>query len=191
MYLVTFSVMLIVPYFLVRYTGLPLPLAGAVLATGFVAMAATSPLAGRLVGRGSAPSGSRRSALWRSAPGLFLVGSWQPDTPPLLMVLTLALHGLGIGLLPGGLHGDRAWRRRRSPHRGVAGSLAMLTRTIGVVTGAAVLTLAFQAFESAARTQGAGEAQAFLSAFRTMFRLAGIAAALTGAMIAWSAPRRR
>ena len=75
--------------------------------------------------------------------------------------------------------------------RGVAGSLSMLTRTIGVVTGAAVLTLMFQAFDSAALTQGADETQAFLSAFRMIFRLAGITAALSGLTIAWVAPRRR
>ena len=33
-------------------------------------------------------------------------------------------------------------------HRGVAGSLSMLTRTIGVVTGAAALTLVFQTLEA-------------------------------------------
>jgi len=76
-------------------------------------------------------------------------------------------------------------------HRGVAGSLAMLTRTIGVVTGAAALTLTFQAFDSAALTQGADDTQAFLSAFRMMFRLAGITAALTGLIIACVARRRR
>jgi hypothetical protein len=74
-------------------------------------------------------------------------------------------------------------------HRGVAGSLAMLTRTIGTVTGAAVLTLGFQAIASAARDSGTGEAEAFLTAFHTMFRLAGIIAASTGALIAWSARR--
>jgi len=67
----------------------------------------------------------------------------------------------------------------------------MLTRTIGVVTGAAVLTLGFQAFQSVALTEGAGDAQAFLAAFRTMFRIAGIVAAMTGLTVAWSAPRRR
>src|SRR5438128_8960050 len=51
MYLTTFSVLLFVPYFFARHAALPLPLAGAVLATGFVAMAATSPLAGWLVAR--------------------------------------------------------------------------------------------------------------------------------------------
>jgi hypothetical protein len=76
-------------------------------------------------------------------------------------------------------------------HRGVAGSLSMLIRTIGVVTAAAALTLGFQAIESAALAEGAGEAPAFLLAFKTMFRVVGIAAALIGALVAWMAPRRR
>src|SRR5260370_36708231 len=75
-------------------------------------------------------------------------------------------------------------------HRGVAGSLSMVTRTIGVVTAAALLTLGFQAIESVARGGGAAEAQAFLTAFHAMFRLAGIAAASTAGLGAWSAPPR-
>jgi len=74
--------------------------------------------------------------------------------------------------------------------RGVAGSLSMLTRTIGTVTGAAALTLGFQAIESGARGGGAGETQAFLTAFHGMFHLAGIAAAAIAALLAWSAGRR-
>jgi len=60
-----------------------------------------------------------------------------------------------------------------------------------VVTAAAALTLGFQAIESAALSEGAREAPAFLFAFRTMFRLVGIAAMLIAALFAWSAPRRR
>jgi hypothetical protein len=76
-------------------------------------------------------------------------------------------------------------------HRGVAGSLAMLTRTVGVVTAAAGLTLLFQALQGAALMQGTGETEAFLSAFRTLFRLVGITAAVSAGMIAWAARRRR
>src|SRR5206468_3437821 len=119
MYLVSFSVLLIVPYFFVRYTALPLPLAGALLATGFAAMAAVSPGAGWLV------------------------------------------------------------------------SLSMLTRTSGVVTAAAGLTLACEALQGAASAQGGGEAEAFLSACRNLFHTVGIAAALAGAMVAWAARRPR
>ena len=188
MYLVTFSVLLFAPYFLVRYTALPLPLAGAVLATGFVAMAAISPLAGSLVGRLGAERVAPLGALATGA-GLFLVGSWQPDTPPLVMVLALCLHGIGLAFFQVA-YMEIVMAASPLAHRGVAGSLAMLTRTIGTVTGAALLTLGFQAIASAAQDGGAGEAQAFLAAFHTMFRIAGVTAASTGVLVAWSARRR-
>src|SRR5712691_2091950 len=161
MYMVTFSVLLFAPYFLVRYTALPLPLAGAVLATGFVAMAAASPLAGALVTRLAAERVAPLGALATGA-GLLLVGSWQPDTAPLVMVLALCLHGLGLGLFQVA-YMEIVIAASPLAHRGVAGSLAMLTRTIGVVTGAAVLTLGFQAIAGAAHAAGADEADAFLA----------------------------
>jgi MFS family permease len=187
MALVSFSVLLFAPYFLVRYTALPLPLAGAVLATGFVAMAAASPLAGALVARLAAERVAPLGAVSTGA-GLFLIGGWQPDTAPLAMVLGLGLHGLGLGLF------QVAYMEiviGASPvgQRGVIGSLAMLTRTIGTVTGAALLTLGFQAIQGAARATGSQEAQAFLSAFHTMFHLAGLTAAATAVLVAWSARR--
>src|SRR6266566_8530059 len=179
MYMVTFSVLLFAPYFLVRYTALPLPFAGAVLSTGFVAMAAASPLAGALVARVAAARVAPLGALTTGV-GLFLVGTWQPDTAPLVMMLALALHGLGMGLFQVA-YLEIVIAASPLAQRGVAGSLSMLTRTIGTVTGAAVLTLAFQAIEAAARG-GAGEAQAFLTAFHAMFQFAGIAAGATAVL---------
>ena len=187
MYMVTFSVLLFAPYFLVRHTAMPLPLAGAVLATGFVAMAAASPLAGAVVGRLGAERIAPLGALSTGA-GLFLVGSWQPDTALSMMVLSLSLHGLGLAFFQVA-YMEIVIAASPVADRGVAGSLSMLTRTIGTVTGAAVLTLGFQAIQSAARGGGAGEAQAFLAAFHAMFHLAGIAAAGVGALLAWSALR--
>jgi len=188
MYMVTFSVLLFAPYFLVRYTALPLPLAGALLATGFVAMAAASPVAGALVARLAAERVAPLGAVSTGA-GLFLIGSWQPDTAPLVMVLGLGLHGLGLGFFQVA-YMEIVISASPLAQRGVIGSLAMLTRTIGTVTGAALLTLGFQAIASAARGAGAEEAQAFLTAFHMMFRLAGLTAALTGALVAWLARRR-
>ena len=95
LYLVTFSVMLISPYFLVHHTGLSLPQAGLVLASGFVAMALTSPLAGRVVARFGAGRIAPVGALAIGA-GLFSVGNWQPETAPPLMVLSLAVQGCGL-----------------------------------------------------------------------------------------------
>ena len=188
MYFATFSVLLIGPYFLVRHTSLPLPVAGALLATGFVAMATVSPVAGWLIGRipaeRIAPLGSLIAGL-----GLFLIGEWQPDTPPQFMLIGLLLQGFGAGLFQVS-YMEIVMAASPSAHRGVAGSLSMLTRTIGVVTAAAGLTLAFQALQGAALAQGGATAPAFLSAFHTLFRCVGIAAMLTGAIVAWAARRR-
>jgi len=184
--LVAFSVMLIGPYFLVPNLGLLK--ASLVLASGFITMAVASPAAGTVVARlgprWMAPCGALLTGV-----GLFSVGSWQPDTSIDLMLLSLGLHGVGMGFFQVA-YMELVMAALPLAQRGVAGSLSMLTRTIGTVTGAAVLMLGFQAIADAARAGGAGEEQAFLDAFHAMFRIAGITAALIGVLVAWSARRR-
>jgi len=75
-------------------------------------------------------------------------------------------------------------------HRGVAGSLAMLTRTLGVVAGATLLTLVFHIVGASALAGGEVPPGGFLSAFHATFRVAGIVAVLTGVAVAL-APRFR
>ena len=113
MNLSAFSVMLFAPYFFARFSVMPLPLAGAVLATGFVAIAATSPLAGRLIARMAA---ERVAALGLLAigSGLILIGGWPAEVPPVVMVLTLAVHGVGVGLFQVA-YMEIVMRRRRLP----------------------------------------------------------------------------
>lgn len=186
LYFVTFSVMLIAPYFLVPYIGLTR--ASLVLASGFITMSAVSPLAGRAVAwlnpERVAPLGALLSGI-----GLFLVGSWRPDTSPLVMILTLSIQGVGLALFQVA-YMELVMGALPPAHRGVAGSLSMLTRTLGVVVAASVLTLGFQAIVGAAHAAGADSAAAFLTGYRTIFRLCGVAAALTGGLIAWSFRRR-
>jgi MFS family permease len=189
MYLATFSVMLFVPYFFARFTLLPLPLAGAVLAAGFVAMAGSAPMAGWLVARFSPGRIGPLGPLLTGA-GLALVGSWGPDTEALVMVACLALHGLGLGLFQVA-YMELVMAELPRSDRGVAGSLSMLTRTVGVVTGAAVLTLFFQAIEGASIDLGGNAPAAFLNAFRAVFFAAGATTALTGLALAWSGGYRR
>src|SRR4051794_25017679 len=190
LYLVTFSVMLISPYFLVNYaghhTGLSLPQAGIVLASGFVAMAIASPFAGRIVARFGAGRVAPVGALAVGA-GLFSVGNWQPDTPPSLMVLSLAVQGCGLACFQVS-YMELVMAAIPPEHRGVAGSLGMLTRTIGTVSGASLLTLAFQSLQSLAVTGGEAAPDAFLGAYHTIFRMVGVVAAMTGGIVAWSAP---
>jgi hypothetical protein len=118
--------------------------------------------------------------------GLFWIGNWQPDTAPLLMVLSLAVQGCGLACFQVS-YMELVMDATPLAHRGVAGSLGMLTRTIGTVTGASVLTLAFQTLQSLALAGGEAAPEAFLSAYHATFRLVGIVAALAGGIIAWLA----
>ncbi len=188
-YLTSFSVLLLVPYYLVRFTGLPLPLAGAVLAASFGGSIAASPVAGSLIGR--LPAGciaAFGAAL--SGIGLYLVGSWDAGSSWVVMVAPLVLQGFGVGLFQVA-YIDLVMATLPPRHRGVAGSLAMLTRTLGVVTGAALLTLIFHAQEAAALAGGTAPADGFMSAFRGTFRVAGVGAALAAVMAASLVRRRR
>jgi MFS family permease len=177
MNLAAFSVLLFVPYFFARFGALPLPLAGAVLATGSVVMALASPLAGRLIARVAAERVAALGVLIIGA-GLYLIGTWQADISPLAMVLILAVQGFGVGLFQVA-YTDIVMRSSPLADRGVAGSLAILTRTIGTVTGAAALTLLFHA------VQVGDTAAGFLEAFRTVFRMVGIAVAVSVVAIPW------
>jgi MFS family permease len=182
MYLVTFAVMLLTPYFLARFSGLPLPVAGLLLAVGFVAMAASSSPAGWLVGRFGAarmaPFGPFAAAL-----GLGLIGFWRADTGVPAMICALALQGAGTALFQVA-YMELVMASAPLADRGVAGSLSMLTRTLGVVVAAAGLTLIFQTREHAALVGGADAATAFLSAYRTTFLVAAAIAAATGLALA-------
>jgi hypothetical protein len=106
------------------------------------------------------------------------------------MVAPLVLQGFGVGLFQVA-YIDLVMATLPPRHRGVAGSLAMLTRTLGVVTGAALLTLIFHAQEAAALAGGTAPADGFMSAFRGTFRVAGVGAALAAVMAASLARRRR
>ena len=187
--LTSFSVLLFVPYYLVRYTGLPLPLAGAVLAASAAGSIAASPLAGLLIRRFPASWIAAFGAAF-SGSGLYLVGGWGPGASSFAMVTTLALHGFGVGFFQVA-YMDVVMATLAPQQRGVAGSLTMLTRTLGVVTGAALLTLIFHALEGSALTGGASSGDGFISAFGSTFRLAGAAAGLAAVVIVISRARHR
>jgi EmrB/QacA subfamily drug resistance transporter len=188
-YLTSFSVLLFVPYYLVRLTGLPLPLAGAVLAASFAGSIAASPVAGSLIER--LPAGwiaAFGAAL--SGAGLYLVSGWEADASWVAMVMPLTLQGFGVGLFQVAYMGV-VMTTLPPQHHGVAGSLTMLTRTLGVVTGAALLTLIFHDLEASALASGVGPGNGFISAFGGTFRLAGGTAGLAAVVMASSLARRR
>ena len=66
-----------------------------------------------------------------------------------MLVVAMFVQGLGVGLFQVA-YLDRVTAALSRGDRGVAGSLAMLTRTLGIVFGAAALMLVFQSVGFAA-----------------------------------------
>jgi MFS family permease len=178
MNLAAFSVLLFVPYFFARFSAMPLPLAGAVLAAGSVATALASPPAGRLITRLAAERVGALGIVIVGG-GLFLIGLWPADVSPAVMALTLLVQGIGVGLFQVA-YTDIVIRSSPLADRGVAGSLSILTRTIGTVTGAALLTLIFNSVGHAG-----GEAAGFLAAFAVVFKFSGVAVAASVVAVPW------
>jgi MFS family permease len=109
--------------------------------------------------------------------GQVLIGS--ADVTPNIPMLAgaMVLQGFGVGLFQVAYF-DIVTASIPRADRGVAGSLVMMTRTVGVVTGATVLMLMFQTWRGIALAHGAEEIPAFLSGFGGTFRVAAALPAL-------------
>jgi MFS family permease len=167
-----FAVLLFVPYWLTRVAGLPTGTAGLVLAASPFGGMLAAPVSGWLVTR----LGPRRIA-WSGAAlagiGLLAIGAGcGPGTGVRVLALALLAQGFGLGLFQVAYTDIVTGTMRRSD-RGVAGSLSMVTRTLGIVSAASLLTLLFDALQGAARASGAAEEAAFLQAFRLTLLAAG------------------
>ena len=181
-----FAVPLLVPYYLVRIAGHAAFEAGAALALSPVGVLIGSALTAKVADR----VGVRRAALVGGmvvAAGSVMIALW-PDAPWLsLMLATLFLHGAGLGLFQVA-YADIVLGALPRRDRGVAGSLTMVTRTIGIMSAAAALTALLEAVESHRRAAGASEAAAFTDAFATVFLCM---ASLLAVFFALSVLRRR
>jgi len=171
--LAAFAVWLLVPFYLTRATDLPLAASGAILATGSLAMAGTAPIAGRLAGR-IAPRHLALGGAIVVGLGLLLIATWQRGTPAAWLVATLLLQGAGLGVFQLA-YTDIVTATIPPQHRGVAGSLAMVTRTVGTVSAAALVMLVFARFDASA---------GFLPAFERTFALAGLVPLAMAALLA-------
>lgn len=167
-----FAVWLLVPFYLAR-SGLSFAEGGAVLATASAGAIAASPAGGRLIGRISARSLALAATLIVGV-GLALVATWTGSTQPAWLVTALVVQGIGIGLFQTA-YTDIVTATIPREDRGVAGSLAMVTRTVGTVTAAATVMVVFRQLEQA------GD---FATAFRHTFALAAMVA-LAMAPLLW------
>jgi EmrB/QacA subfamily drug resistance transporter len=173
-----FSVLLLVPFYLSRFGGLTAFATGLLLACSPTGTVVAAPLAARLAAR-VAPRLLALLGAGGMAVGQVLIATAgaTPDIP--VLAAAMALQGFGVGLFQVAYFDIVTASIPRSD-RGVAGSLVMMTRTLGTVTGATVLMLLFQTWRDAALADGAGEVPAFLAGFGSTFRLA---AALPAAVV--------
>lgn len=136
-----FAVLLFVPYHLVGVAGLPTGWGGLVLAVSAMGSMAASLAAGWAMGRVPAAA-LVRLGVGCTGVGLAAIAFWSAATPLPWMLAALLLHGVGLGLLTVA-HAEIVTGSLPRAQRGVAGSLAMMTRTLGVVMAASLLTLVF------------------------------------------------
>lgn len=174
-----FAVWLLVPFFLSGVLGLSATSAGLWFTLTPLGTALAAPLGGRLTDR----IGARwpmAAGLALEATGLALVSGCVAGTPLWEVALALALVGLGLGVfqVP---NLAQVMRSVSAARQGMAGGLAFMVRTLGIVAGVQATAMIF----------AAGEAS---GGFVTGFRLAFIvAAAVCGlaAVLALAAAARR
>ena len=179
-----FAVMLLAPFYLVQVEGVSVAVLGLVLAASAIGMMVSAPIAGRLAARVPA----RRLLVVGAAmvaASLALVAQMAGLG---VMVPALLLQGVGMGLYQVA-YADIVTRTLPLRARGVAGSLAMMTRTLGTVAGASVLMLVFQGARGAAEAEGLLPDAALAAGFRVAFLLASGITVATAVLLFWRAPR--
>jgi len=177
--LAAFSVWLLVPYFLARVPSYSLIESGIILATAAAGAVLAAPIGGRIAGRfvrierlaivGAASIGA----------GLLLIGTWTEQTVTILRIAGLALQGVGLGLFQLA-YSDIVTAALPLKDRGVAGSLVLLTRTLGTVTAASVVLLVFEILNLK---------YGFLEGFQKTFQLAALMAFAAAGLLAFSRHR--
>ena len=148
--LAAFSVWLLVPYYLARVPGYTLAESGAILAAGAAGAVLAAPIGGRLIGQLISAERLAVAGAAGIGAGLLLLGAWTEQTPTALRVAGLIVQGVGLGLFQLA-YSDIVTAALPLRDRGVAGSLALLTRTLGTVTAASVVLMVFEILQIEAR----------------------------------------
>ncbi|MGQ4808544.1 Riboflavin transporter RibZ [Candidatus Entotheonellaceae bacterium PAL068K] len=187
----SFTILLVVPYYLLDYYRVSATVGGFLLAMSPLGAVVASPLGGWLLSRHVARHLCICGLLLIAA-GLGGISLWPQDAAVFLIATTLAVQGCGLGLFQVA-NMDFVMGAVPRTYQGVAGSLTVLTRTIGVVGCATVATLALDLLQShytmrlhaAAMPPAEAQAQAFVLAFQWLFRGAA-AIALIAVGLMWS-----
>jgi len=166
-----FAIWLLVPYYIVNVLGYPATTGGVLLMSCPLATALAAPLAGTLSDR------LGTSLLCTVGIGLEAVGLWgisclTAESPAITVALALGLVGLGLGMFQ---TPNMSFIMGAIPRaqQGVAGSMAQMMRTLGVVLGVTGASMLFSSRRAvhAERLQlsGASDPQSFMPAFQDVF----------------------
>ncbi len=185
--LVGFGIPLLVPYYLARIGGFNAATIGLLLAIATVGVLLASTVAPRVL---RAAGQQRTTQLGAALVALAqLVMAFWPAEPSIAALIPgLVLHGMGIGFFQVG-YADFIVASLHARDRGVAGSLTVLTRTIGVIISAVVLSSALQVLEARHLADGLAAGDAFHAAFRWVFVGSGLLLAAYVAITAYRAAR--
>jgi MFS family permease len=132
--LASFAAPLLVPYYLLRGGGWSPVATGALLSTWAAGTLAASWGAPRTIAALGAPRAAVLGAAIAAA-GLAAISGWGTAPHAPTMIACLVLQGAGLGLFQVA-HADAVVAALPPSSRGVAGSIAMVARTVGVVIGA-------------------------------------------------------
>ena len=171
-----FSVWLLVPYYLTRVTGYSLGESGAILASGAAGAVLAAPVGGRLIGQRISAERLAFAGAAGIGAGLILLSAWTEQTPTALRVAGLIVQGVGLGLFQLA-YTDIVTAALPLADRGVAGSLALLTRTLGTVAAASIVLMVFEILHSQ---------HGFFDAFHQTFELAAVLALTSAGLLALS-----
>jgi MFS family permease len=174
-----FSVWLLVPYYLTRVSFYALAESGAILASGALGAVLAAPVGGRLIGHRISAERLAIAGAAGIGAGLLMLSAWTEQTTTALRVAGLIVQGVGLGLFQLA-YTDIVTAALPPRERGVAGSLALLTRTLGTVAAASLVLMAFEILQSK---------QDFFEAFHQTFQLAALLAFVSAGLLAVS-PRK-
>jgi EmrB/QacA subfamily drug resistance transporter len=181
-YVCLFSILFLMPFYLIQGRGLSPTQAGLLLSVQPVVMAIVAPLSGTLSDRiGVRLLTSLGMAIL--ALGIFMQSRFGPQTLPIHMAAGLAITGLGTGIF---ISPNNSALMGAAPHhrQGIAAGILATSRNVGMVLG---IGLAGAIFTTILAQMGEGNTQAMPSplmfqAFRASFTTASGIAAL-GALI--------
>jgi hypothetical protein len=111
--------------------------------------------------------------------GLVLLSTWTEQTPTALRIAGLVVQGIGLGLFQLA-YTDIVTSALPLGSHGVAGSLALLTRTLGTVAAASLVLMVFETLQSK---------NGFFEAFHQTFQLAALLTLASAGLLALS-PRK-